>query len=637
MCGIAGIYSVNGKPLSRQSVQAMGDAQAHRGPDDHRYWFWGPDHGWELHRHQIDPAQDSTPIIGFAHRRLAIVDLSGGHQPMSNEDATRWICYNGEIYNHLDLRRQLLTQGHEFATQCDTEVLIHGWEQHGPEFVQKLNGLFAYAIFDSNTRQLFLARDRFGIKPLYWTRTADGLFAFANEIKALLGIPGVSARPNPEAVAEHFTFQNTFGGKTFFQGIHLLEAGHWLLVNPDGTIIEREYWDMVHRDDDTRSERAIANELRAHFERGVDRQLMSEVPLGTFLSGGMDTGSVSAVAARFIPHMHTFTCGFAVPQNADELEQHFDESEDSRALASLLGTTHHAITLDHTAGFRALPYVAYHMDEPRLGISYQNYYTAELIRRHVTVVLSGAGGDELFAGYPWRHRSILGINDRDTFNRTYYRQWVRFMDDDARQSFFSDDFNRQIGDYNSYESFCTVADKSQAADPLSRALYFDAKTFMHGLFIVEDKLTMAHSVEGRVPLLDNDFVEFALGIPSSMKLSINGEVTTKHILKEAMREILPADTLTRRKQGFTPPDATWYRTTQRADVEALILSERALERGYFRPDAVQTMVAEHMSGQANHRFWIWSLMMFEWWNRLFLDGDVLPKFPEAASATYQTV
>lgn len=627
MCGIAGIYRFDGRPLDRKVVKAMGDVMAHRGPDDHRYYFWSPGGGGECYVQDV-PADGGAAVMGFAHRRLAIVDVKSGHQPMSNQDDSMWICYNGEVYNYLDLRRLLLSRGHLLRTYSDTEVALHLYDEFGPESVAQLNGLFAYAVWDGSRRQLFLARDRYGIKPLYYT-LHDGALIFASEIKAILQVPGVPRLPDPFAIAQHFTFQNHFDDRTFFQGIHLLPPGHWLLCDADGQLTIRRYWRMVYRNDDPRDEEAIARELRAHFERGVDRQLMSEVPLGTFLSGGMDTGSISAVAARFIPQMHTFTCGFKLPPGADALEQHFDESEESHDLASILGTQHHELILDHRHNFPVLPFVAWALDEPRLGISYQNWYTSQMIREHVTVVLSGGGGDELFSGYPWRHARILSYTDPDAWNRAYYREWIRFFDDrQKRELLFSDDLNRQLGDYSTYDAFLGVMDGVETTDPLSRALYFDFHTFLHGLFVVEDKLSMAHSIEARVPFLDNDLVDFTLGIPSGLKFK-DGE--SKYILKKAMRGLLPEGTLVRRKQGFTPPDATWYRVPLREEVEGLLLSPRTLERGYFQPQGVRTIVEQHMSGTHNHRFLLWSLMVFEWWNRLFLDGESLPGEPPHAA------
>lgn len=627
MCGIAGIYSFGGQPFERTTLKKMGDAIAHRGPDDDRYLLWHPDIGNRVYQHEVPPGNEQ-PLLGFAHRRLSIVDVSHGHQPMANEDNTCWICYNGEVYNHLDLKPALISAGHRFNTNCDTEVTLHLYEQFGPDSVSALNGIYAYAIWDSKQRQLFLARDRFGTKPLYYT-VFNQMLIFASEIKAILQLPGIPRIPDPLTIADHFTFQNHFSDHTFFEGIKLLPAGHWLVCKEDGSIIEQPYWQMRHVESDKLDEEAIASELRFHFENAVKRQLMSEVPLGTFLSGGMDTGSISAVAGRSIPHMHTFTCGFNVPPDADDLEQYFDESAESFALANLLGSQHHEIRLDSHHNFPSIPFVAWALEEPRLGISYQNWYTSRLIRQHVTVVLGGGGGDELFGGYVWRYQNVLA-QDYSTFNwnEHYYREWIRFFDDKEKLVLFSDNFNQCLAGYSSYDSFTRVMKDVHIDDPLDRAFYFDAKTFLHGLLVVEDKLSMAHSIESRVPFLDNDLVQYVLSIPSHLKVK-NG--AGKYILKKAMQGLLPDEVLTRRKQGFTPPDASWYRGSLRTEVENLLLSDRALSRDYFKPEIVKKIVTEHMTGERNRRFLLWSLMVFEWWNRLYLDGESLPAITSVPS------
>jgi asparagine synthase (glutamine-hydrolysing) len=618
MCGIAGAFAFEGSTINRAAIQPMGDSMAHRGPDDDRYLFWSAQQGYELYRHSVPPS-DVPAQVGFAHRRLSIIDISSGHQPMPNEDNTVWICFNGEIYNYLELRQQLIAAGHVFRTNSDTETIIHLYEECGADGIAQLNGMFAFALWDGRKREMLLARDRYGIKPLYYT-VQNNTLLFGSEIKAIVSYPGVPRKVNPQALAEHFTFQNHFGEKTFFQDIHLLEAGHWQVYRADGTLTTRQYWQMQFAPELT-DEKMLVDALRSKFEKAVHSQLMSEVPVGSYLSGGMDTGSITAVAARHLPGLHTFTCGFDLPANPDELEQYFDESAAAWQLADVLKTQHHEIRLNHTHNFPALPAVIWALDEPRLGISYQNWYTARLIRQHVTVVLSGAGGDELFAGYVWRHSAAINTLPLNEWNLAYYRQWIRFLDDEQKHDLFSDSFNQHISGFSTYDSFLNMMQAAQTTDPLERALYFDAHTFMHGLLIVEDKLGMAHSIEARVPLLDNDVVDLTLRIPSALKLK-NG--TGKAILRQAMQGLLPDDTLTRRKQGFTPPDASWYRGELRGEVENLLLNDRTLSRGYFKPEKIRQIVDDHMTGRHNHRFFLWSLLTFEWWNRLFLDGDSVP-------------
>lgn len=596
MCGIAGLYNMTGEPVATERVLAMCDLIRHRGPDDRDAWAHGP--------------------VGLGHQRLSIIDLSPrGRNPMANEDGTVRIVFNGEIYNYKDLRPDLIERGHVFRSQTDTEVIIHLYEELGPECVERLNGMFAFALWDERRRRLLLARDRFGVKPLYYTVVGNTL-AFASEVKAFLALPDFRAAPDPFALSEHFTFQNTFGARTFFEGVKLLEAGHYLLCE-DGRIQTRQYWDLRFEPQGSLSLQQWAAGLRERFEAAVKRQLMSDVPVGSYLSGGMDTGSISAVAARQIPRLHTFTCGFRLPAGASELEQYFDEREESRALSRLLNTTHHELELGPEAMASVFPQVVWHLDEPRVGISYQVYHTAQMISRYVKVVLSGVGGDELFAGYPWRYEPVLNLSG-DEFEQAYYQLWIRFLDDEEKRALFTDEIKQALGDFSTFESFRAVLRRTESQDALHRALYFDFKTFLNGLLLVDDKLSMAHSVEARVPFLDNELVEYVTRIPAEFKLN---PAQSKVVLREAMRGLLPDETLFRRKQGFTPPDQTWYKGMSLDYVRELLLGERALARGYFQPAALRQILDDHLNDRRNHRFLLWSLMSFEWWNRLFVERE----------------
>lgn len=600
MCGIAGLYNLEGEPVAADSVRRMCDLIRHRGPDDWGQWTSGP--------------------IGLGHRRLSIIDLSSrGRNPMPNEDESVWLVFNGEIYNYQSLRVELLERGHTFRSETDSEVLVHMYEETGADCVFELNGMFAFALWDRKRRRLLLARDRFGVKPLYYAVVGKTL-AFASEAKAFLALPDFRVSPDPFALAEHFTFQNTFGERTFFEGVKLLPAGHYLVCE-DGRISLSRYWDLRFEPETGLSLDEWALRVREQFETAVTRQMVSDVPLGTYLSGGMDTGAISAVAARRIPDMHTFTCGFDLPETASELEQYFDEREESRRLARALGTVHHELGLGPDAMAPALPRVVWHLDEPRVGISYQVYYTAAMIRRHVTVVLSGVGGDELFAGYPWRYEPVLGL-DGAAFEAEYYRHWIRLLTDEEKREFFSPEMNRMLGDFSTFDSFRAALGDGGGYDPLQRALYFDFKTFLNGLLLVDDKLAMAHSVEGRVPFLENDLVETVARIPSEFKLD-KGQ--SKIVLRKAMRGLLPDETLARRKQGFTPPDQSWYKQSTIGYVRDLILSPRAAGRGYFSPGYLERILDDHWNDRRNNRFLIWSLMCFEWWNRLFVDREPLPE------------
>jgi asparagine synthase (glutamine-hydrolysing) len=598
----------------------MADSIAHRGPDDHRYCFIGL-HGYDYHRNSIDPQESRPAYVGLGHRRLAIVDIVGGHQPMPNEDRRLWLVYNGEIFNYQGLRAWLTERGHQFETHSDSEVILHLYEEKGPAAALDLNGQFAFAVWDGRDQSLLLVRDRFGIKPLYYS-LHGGILRFASEIKALLQDSELPRRLNYQALAEHFTFQNTFGDHTFFEGIHLLPPATWLRLYADGRIEQQCYWQMHYTGDDHRPEAALRADLQALLEQAVQRQLMSEVPVGAHLSGGMDSGSIAALASRSIPHLQTFNCGFEIPAQADSHERYFDESAYAQHIADHLDVQHHHLHLTAADNFPVMARVLWHLDEPRVGISYQNYHLAKLIQGKATVVLGGAGGDELFAGYLWRYEAVQGVTEHETFRRLYYRQWVRFLDDEQKKAwFFTPQTQQALGDFSTYESFLTQTWGLSGQTALDWALQVDAQTFLHGLLVVGDKLGMSHSLEERVPLLDHDLVDFSLRLPAKWKLH-NGQ--GKYLLRQVMSQFVPEAIANGRKQGFTPPDATWYRTSLRPQVEALLLDERTLSRGIFEPSAIRRIWEEHQSQQANHRFLLWSLMLFEWWNRLFIDSDPLP-------------
>lgn len=608
MCGIAGLFNLAGAPIQSARVRAMCDLIEHRGPDDSGLWCDGP--------------------VALGHRRLSIIDISPrGHNPMPNEDEAVWLTFNGEIYNYKELRAGLLQQGHIFRSETDTEVIIHLYEEKGPDCIAALNGMFAFALWDKPRSRLLLARDRFGVKPLYYTVLGKTL-AFASEVKAFLALPDFRVAPDPFAMAEHFTFQNTFGERTLFEGVKLLPAGHYLICE-SGDISVRQYWRLQFEPESGLTMEEWASLLRERFEEAVQRQLMSDVPLGTYLSGGMDTGAISAVAARRIPDMHTFTCGFALPEGGSDLEKYFDERDESHKLARHLGTIHHELELGPDSMAPALPQVVWHLDEPRVGISYQVYYTAEMIRRYATVVLSGVGGDELFAGYPWRYEPVLGLGAAN-FESEYYKLWIRFLTDDQKRSLFTQEVNKALGDFSTFDSFRAELAGSEEYDPLHRALYFDFNTFLQGLLLVDDKLAMAHSVEGRVPFLDNDLVDLVSRMPSEFKLH-KGQ--SKAVLKRAMKGLLPDETIERRKQGFTPPDQSWYKQGAISYIRNLILAPRAIDRGYFEPSYIEKILDDHLNDRCNNRFLIWSLMCFEWWNRLFVDREHLPEVKNIAAGS----
>lgn len=592
MCGIVGIADTRG--VDEAVLTAAAESIRHRGPDDFGTFV--------------------APEVGLAAVRLAILDLSpAGHQPMLSDDGSVALVYNGELYNYRELARELETRGHRFRSHTDTEVVLHAYEEWGRGAVTRFNGMFAFAVWDGRTRELLLARDRFGVKPLYYSH-AGGRFSFASEIKALLAA-GLRCSVSPEALVEYFTFQNVLSDRTLFDGVRILPPGHTLTLREGAYDIDT-YWDLELDPDDTVDAAAWTEQLHATFAESVERHLMSDVPLGSFLSGGMDSASIVSVASSRIPRLMTFTGGFDLSA-VDGLELVFDERADAERVASRFRTEHYEMVMHSGDMWWVLPELVWHLEDLRVGMAYQNHYIARLASKFVKVALAGTGGDELFAGYPWRYEQLAEQQDAATYDDALYAYWSRLVPAGERASFFEPDVLAAAGDHDPFDVLRAAVAPARDLDPLSKTLYFEAKTFLHGLLVVEDRVSMAHSLEARVPFLDNELVELARRIPSQLKRGSGG----KAILREAMRGLLPEDVLTKPKQGFSPPDDSWYRGHSMERIRALLLDPRTLERGYFRADKVRAILDEHASARRNHRLLIWSLLCFEWWNRLFVDGD----------------
>ncbi|MHC9540250.1 MAG: asparagine synthase (glutamine-hydrolyzing) [Vulcanimicrobiota bacterium] len=633
MCGIVGILDLNRDPVSSRFMKEMSEVLRHRGPDDQGYYI--------------------DENLAFAHRRLSIIDLSpAAHQPMSNEDATVILVYNGELYNFQELRTELTALGHRFHSQTDSEVVIHSYEEWGFECLHRFNGMFAFAIWDKIKRRLFIARDRYGIKPLYYAFVKNK-FVFASEVKAITIHPEYIKGIDYQALCEYFTFQNIYSSRTLFEGVKMLSPGHYLSIDEErgaeGFYIRR-YWDfdrLFTINQNIMEERDYVKKLQYLFEQAVVRQLMSDVPLGSYLSGGMDSGSIVAVACRNLPRLMTFTGGFDLT-SVTGLEIVFDEREYAELLSATFLTEHYEMVIHAGDMAWILPRLIWHMEDLRVGMSYQNYYIARLASKFVKVVLSGAGGDELFAGYPWRYDKILDCKDNDSFDHLYYEYWQRLVPEDERTLFFTGSSQKSIGDHHPFDVYREIFSPVNSIKPepsrreynLNRALYFDARTFLHGLFIMEDRVSMANSLEARVPFLDNDLVDFTLSMPASLKLrmdnnashgeqhlkdSVNGAVLQskngKYILREAMKKLTPQAILDLRKQGFSAPDDSWYRGESMNYMKKILFDPRTLNRGYFEPAYIRKTLDEHIGGIKNHRLLIWSLLCFEWWNRIFMDGE----------------
>ncbi len=626
MCGIAGIIQLNGAAAPRPLIEAMVEVQAHRGPDGTGFLVEGP--------------------VALGHCRLSIIDLSAlGAQPMCNHDGTVWITYNGELYNYVELRAELIELGHRFRTKSDTEVIIKAYEAWGDACLERFNGMFSFAIWDQLNRRVLLARDRFGVKPLYYTHQPGLRLLFASEVKGLLEHPSMQARVSHEGLQQYFLFQNIYTDHTLFKDVHLLPHGCFLVADlAAGTLTERRYWDFdFSHYDDTLDRQSADAELYRLFVQAVQRQLMSEVPLGSYLSGGLDSGSIVAIAATHIPRLKTFTGGFDLA-SASEMEQLFDERSASELMASTFGTEHYETIMRAGDMEYALPRLVWHLEDLRVGQSYPNFYIARLASKFVKVVLSGGGGDELFAGYPWRYNRAIHSTSPGAYFENYFDYWQRLVPATDHAAFFTPRMRSLMPpDSYGFDVFRAVyagypGTMASVEDLVNASLYFEAKTFMQGLFIVDDKLMMAHSIEGRVPFMDNDLVDFAMRVPPHLKLNYGAQTNGKRdevllkkrsqspssdgkrIVRSALKRLVPDEILRRNKQGFSAPDASWFRRESYDYIDKLLGPDARLY-AFLDRKMVRRLLDEHRSGKQNRRLLIWSLLSFEWWCRIFLAGE----------------
>jgi asparagine synthase (glutamine-hydrolysing) len=623
MCGIVGIFNVDGKPISINILRKMTDTIVHRGPDGEGYW--------------------TNSFIGFGHRRLAIIDLSPlGHQPMQNDDGSLIISYNGEVYNFLELRVELEALGYKFHSKTDTEVILKSYEHWGKECINKFNGMFAFAIWNNKENELFLARDRYGVKPLYYF-AKNGVFIFSSEIKAILRHPDVSVNVCIEALNEYFSFQNIFSDLTLFENIKMLPAASimTLKLGDRDSLKIKQYWDYDFRKEDVKSEGEYVEELRRLFEQAVNRQLISDVEIGSYLSGGMDSGSITCIAAKNIRDLKTFTCGFDL-SSASGLELGYDERNKAEFLSNKYKTEHYEVVLKAGDMERIMKYLIWHLEDLRVGQSYPNYYVSRLASKFVKVVLSGSGGDELFAGYPWRYYRAVVNYDWNHYIEKYYKYWQRLIPDSYKPDFFQPDIYPRIWNYQTEEVFKNVLahkalKETSHEEYVNLSLYFEIKTFLQGILLVEDKLSMAHSLETRVPFLDNDLVDLAMKIPVHFKLKNLSEVIRinenepgpkiekfyyqtndgKIIMRKALSQYVPDSFTTGTKQGFSAPDASWFKGESIDYIKNLLVNKKARIYEYVQPKMVQELMNEHFEGKTNRRLLIWSLLCFEWWNKLF--------------------
>jgi asparagine synthase (glutamine-hydrolysing) len=615
MCGVSGFVNLRGEPAELGVLRAMTESISHRGPDGDGVWI------------------DKNIAIG--HRRLSVLDLSqAGRQPMQSLDGRYVISYNGEIYNFLDLRERLQELGYYFRSRTDTEVVLYSFSEWGLAALDKFNGMFAFALWDAHERKLLLARDRYGIKPRYFA-FQSGRFYFGSEQKSIYSDKQFVRRLNKGALFEYLNFQNIFSDQTLVKDISLLPAGHFAILDEKtGTWNVSKYWDYEFTEPSgVYDEKEYEEELRRLFSQAVNRQLVSDVELGSYLSGGIDSGAISAVASRRVPNLKTFTVGFDL-SSASGLELGYDERDRAEAMSALLKTEHYEMVLKSGDMERCLPLLVHHLEEPRVGQSYPNFYASKLASKFVKVVLSGSGGDELFGGYPWRYFPATDSRDFDEFTKGYFSYWQRMLTNVEMRSLFEPIWG-DVRHIDALEIFRNVFPSHQidVQGPeayLNQCLYFEAKTFLHGLLVVEDKLSMAHGLETRVPFLDNDLVDFAMSCPVALKLSFfnssyrpdENEVLEKRnyservgmagkqIVRNALRKYFGTGAHLARKQGFSSPDSSWFRGESLRYVERLLsrVSIGSSALSVLSGKVIKDLVRQHTSGEKNRRLLIWSLI-----------------------------
>jgi asparagine synthase (glutamine-hydrolysing) len=649
MCGINGIAfsSRSRRRVDATELKTMRDVITHRGPDDEGIYI--------------------DENVGLGHRRLSIVDVASGHQPMTNEDGSLYIIYNGEVYNHADYREDLEARGHVYRTHCDTETILHLYEDYGDACVEYLRGMFAFAIWDRNKRELFIARDRLGVKPLYYVHTADGSLFFASEIKALLEARAVKAELNFAGFSDYLANHATSGEETLFVGVKRLMPGQTLTWR-DGEIKIKKYWDVSFAKvaPNGHSDKDYIAEWSELFRKSVELRLMADVPLGMFLSGGIDSSAIAAVMSTLVDEpIKTFSVAFA--------EREANELEYARLVAHAYKTDHHEVVVSPEEFFAALPDLIWHEDEPLAHpSSVALFFVSRLAAQHVKVVLTGEGSDELMAGYARYRKTILnlavgeryhrmvpaGVRDlirgqiagmsasklRAKLSRTflslspdiesiYFDNFAVFPRSDQNQLLTRDTIDR-IGGIDPYAGVRRVLSDTDAQSLLDRLLYADIKTYLHELLMKQDQMSMAASLESRVPFLDHKLVEFTSSLPERLKLR---RWTTKYVLRQSMKGVLPEQILTRPKMGFPVPIGAWFRGPYAQVLDEYVLSSRATERGIFNADTVRTLVGEHQRGVANHSERLWSLVNLEMWLRRFIDGEVAsPRYESAYEGVLAT-
>ncbi|HWY57534.1 MAG TPA: asparagine synthase (glutamine-hydrolyzing) [Terriglobales bacterium] len=634
MCGIAGVVKfAKDAEVDGAVLRQMCAAMVHRGPDDEGVYVGGR--------------------AGLGMRRLSIIDLATGHQPISNEDRTIWIVFNGEIYNHAALRERLKAHGHRYVTQADTETIIHAYEEYGRDCVRHLRGMFAFAIWDAQKRQLFVARDRLGIKPLYY-RASEESFLFGSEIKVILAHPEAHAEFNRVGLSEFLAFGYLSGEKTFYKGIRKLMPGHTLELDESGNLRIERYWDLnLTADNASHPSSYYVQSYRDLLEQAVSSHLMSDVPVGVFLSGGLDSSAVAALMTKLRrAPVETFSVGYR--------EQSYSELPYARTVAKHLNSIHHEVLLSGQEFFDTLPKLIWHEDEPiAWPSSVSLYFVAQMAQEHVKVVLTGEGSDETLAGYARYAFTLKNVSldrvyrsftpsairralrqgiagsswldatvrrklshtflalDGESWRSLYFDNFFSAFGPQDQAELFTEDFARERGQDDAYRDVIKYWEQS-SGEMLQRLLYTDIKTYLVELLMKQDNMSMAASIESRVPFLDHELVEFAAKIPASVQLH---RTSGKQILKKAMADLLPHSIINRPKLGFPTPWSGWLAGPRLDLIENMLLEPRSTARGLFRAAAIKKLFAEHRACHRDHYDRIWRLLNLELWQRVCLEGD----------------
>lgn len=633
MCGIAGILEFGDGRADSFALRQMCNVMVHRGPDDEGAHVDGP--------------------VGLGMRRLSIVDLATGHQPISNEDGTVWVVFNGEIYNHLALREKLIVRGHRYRTHSDTETIVHLYEEYGRDCVQHLRGMFAFALWDSKQKRLFIARDRLGIKPLYYC-VKESRLLFGSEIKVLLAHGSVRPELHRAALPEFLAFGYLSGAETFYRNIYKLMPGHTLEADGAGQVTIRQYWDLpLSQPDRSRDEGYYVRGYRELLEQAVASHLMSDVPLGVFLSGGLDSSAVAALMTKIRREpIETFSVGYP--------EQPYSELPHARVVAKHLNSQHHEVSLTRSEFFDALPRLIWHEDEPiAWPSSVSLYFVARLARERVKVVLTGEGSDETLAGYTryaftlqnarfdQLYRGVVPRNVRRSIREFIASSsWIKAgprrklshtflgLNGDSWTSFYFDNFFSAFAQRDQHELLTEnlaseIADgaayrnvlgywQRSSGSLLQRLLYTDIKTYLVELLMKQDNMSMAASVESRVPFLDHVLVEWTMQVPAGIQIH---RLAGKQILKKAVQDLLPRSIIYRPKLGFPTPWSGWLSGPQLDTIESLVLEPRSLDRGYFKPSALEKLFRQHRASYRDHYDRIWRLLNLELWHRVCLEGE----------------